>query len=91
MKTAKSSGRMGLLVAKWGNSLAVRLPAASAKRLGVGEGDILSGEIAPDGRLILSAEGRALGKTEIRRMRDFLARQKVTRPVVESMRRNARY
>ena len=91
MKTAKSSGRVGLLVAKWGNSLAVRLPAASAKRLGVSEGDTLSGEIAADGRLILSAEGRAVGSIEVRRMRDFLARQKMTVPVVGNMRRNARY
>ena len=35
----KSNERMGFLVSKWGNSLAVRLPAESAKRIGVGEGD----------------------------------------------------
>jgi antitoxin MazE len=91
MKTANSSGRVGFLVSKWGNSLAVRLPAESAKRLGVGEGDTLTGVIAPGGRLILSAEGRAVGKAEVRRMRGFLARQKVTVPVVGNMRRSARY
>ena len=78
-------------VSKWGNSLAVRLPAKSAKQLGVGEGDTLIGEIASDGRLILSAEARVIGKIEIRRMREFLARQKVTAPSVRDMRRNARY
>lgn len=91
MKVARSSGRVGLLVSKWGNSLAVRLPAESAKQLGVGEGDTLVGEIAPDGRLILSAEARAVGKAETRRMRGFLSRQKVTAPVVADMRRSARY
>ena len=91
MKTEKSNERVGLLVSKWGNSLAVRLPAESAKQLGVGEGDTLIGEIAPDGRLILSAEARAIGKVEVRRMREFLARQKVTAPVVGDMRRSARY
>ncbi len=91
MKAGKSSERVGLVVAKWGNSLAVRLPAQSAKQLGVGEGDTLIGEIAPDGRLILSAEARAIGKVEVRRMREFLARQKVTTPVVKDMRRSARY
>ena len=91
MKTTKSSERVGLLVSKWGNSLAVRLPAQSAKQLGVGEGDTLVGEIASDGRLILSAESRAIGKVEVRRMREFLARQKVTAPVVGEMRRSARY
>ena len=91
MKTDKSSARLGLLVSKWGNSLAVRLPAKSAKQLGVGEGDTLIGEIAPDGRLILRAEARAIGKVEVRRMREFVARQKVTAPVVADMRRSARY
>lgn len=91
MKTGRRLGRVGLVVSKWGNSLAVRLPAESAKQLGVGEGDTLVGEIASDGRLILSAESRAIGQVEVRRMREFLARQKVTAPVVGDMRRSARY
>ena len=91
MKSEKSDERVGLVVSKWGNSLAVRLPAKSAKQLGVDEGDTLIGEIAPDGRLILSAEARAIGRVEIRRMRDFLARQKMTAPVVRELRRAARY
>ena len=91
MKTGKSGGRVGLLVSRWGNSLAVRLPADSAKQLGVAEGDTLIGEIASDGRLILSPEARAIGKAEVRRMREFLARQKLTAPVLGEMRRGARY
>jgi antitoxin MazE len=91
MKAEKSGGRMGLLVSKWGNSLAVRLPAESAKKLGVGEGDTLVGEIAPDGRLILSAEGHPIGRAEARRMREFIAKQKETTPVVADMRQGARY
>ncbi len=91
MKAERPGGRVGLVVSKWGNSLAVRLPAQSAKLLGVEEGDTLSGEISPDGRLILSAQARAIGKIETRRMREFLARQKVTAPVVGAMRRSARY
>ncbi|TAK83991.1 MAG: AbrB/MazE/SpoVT family DNA-binding domain-containing protein [Betaproteobacteria bacterium] len=82
---------MGFLVAKWGNSLAVRLPADSAKRIGVEEGDTLIAEIAADGRLILTPEGRAVGKSELRRMREFVERQKETAPVVENMRRGTRY
>ncbi len=92
MKTVKNSGdRIELLVAKWGNSLAVRLPADSARQLGVAEGDTLIGEVAADGRLVLSAEGRPVGKAQIRRMREFLDRQKMTAPVVEDMRTGARY
>ena len=91
MKAQKRGELMGFVVSKWGNSLAVRLPAESAKRIGVGEGDTLIGEIAPDRRLILTPEGRAIGKAEIRRMREFVARQKETSPVIESMRKSARY
>ena len=91
MKTGKPREHVGLVVSKWGNSLAVRLPADSAKRLGVEEGDTLLGEIAPDGRLILSAEARAIGKAEGRRMREFLLRQRVTTPAVGAMRRSHRY
>ena len=83
--------RMELVVSKWGNSLAVRLPAESAKRIGVGEGDTLIAEVSADGRLVLAPEGRAVGKAETRRLRQFLGRQRETAPVVGDMRRGARY
>lgn len=83
--------RMSLMVSKWGNSLAVRLPAESAKRMGVDEGDTLIAEVAADGRLILAPDGRPVGKAETRRLRQFLGRQKQTAPVVGDMRRGARY
>ena len=88
---ATKSLRMELVVAKWGNSLAVRLPAESAKQIGVGEGDTLIAEVSPDGRLVLAPEGRAIGKAEARRLRQFLGRQTETTPVVREMRRAARY
>jgi antitoxin MazE len=88
---ATKGSRMELTVSKWGNSLALRLPAESAKRIGVGEGDTLIAEVTADGRLILAAEGRAIGKAESRRLRRFLERQKETAPVVGDMRRGARY
>jgi len=83
--------RMELTVSRWGNSLAVRLPAESAKRIGVGEGDTLIAEVTADGRLVLAPEGRAVGKAETRRLRQFLGRQRETAPVVGEMRRGARY
>lgn len=88
---ARKGVRMKLLVSKWGNSLAVRLPAESARRVGVGEGDTLIAEVLADGRLVLATEGRAIGKAESRRLRQFLGRQKETAPVVGDMRRGARY
>lgn len=88
---ATEGSRMELVVSKWGNSLAVRLPAESVKRIGVGEGDTLIAEVSADGRLVLAPEGRAVGKSESRRLRQFLGRQKETAPVVGTMRRGARY
>jgi antitoxin MazE len=88
---AAKGARIALMVSKWGNSLAVRLPAESAKRLGVAEGDTLIAEVSADGRLVLGPEGRAMDKTEARRLRQFLRRQKETSPVVGEMRRRARY
>jgi len=82
---------MELTVSKWGNSLAVRLPSESARKIGVGEGDTLVAEVSADGRLVLAPEGRAIGKAESRRLRQFLDRQKETAPVVREMRRSARY
>ena len=83
--------RMELMVSKWGNSLAVRLPAESAKKIGVSEGDTLIAEVSADGRLVLAPEGRAIGKAESRRLRQFVVRQRETAPVVRDMRRGARY
>lgn len=83
--------RIELTVSKWGNSLAVRLPADSAARIGVGEGDTLIAEVSSDGRLILAPEGRILGTVEARRLRQFIGRQKETAPVVAEMRRRARF
>ena len=88
---ATKSLRMELMVSKWGNSLAVRLPAESARKIGVGEGDTLIAEVSADGSLILAPEGRAVGKAESRRLRQFLVRQEETKPVVGDMRRSARY
>lgn len=88
---AAKAARFELVVSKWGNSLAVRLPAESTKRIGVGEGDTLIAEVSPDGRLILAPEGRLIGKREARRLRQFIGRQKETAPVVADMRRGARY
>ena len=46
-------------VAKWGNSLAVRLPKETAERLGVSEGDDIAFEYTPE------------GEVRLRRQRDF--------------------
>ena len=88
---ATKGSRLELKVSKWGNSLAVRLPAESARQLGVGEGDTLIAEVAAGGRLLLVAEGSVVGRTAVHRLRQFVSRQQETAPVVAAMRRAGRY
>lgn len=81
---------MDLQVAKWGNSLAVRLPASIVKRLKVKEGSALRAELMPDGTLALRpAEwSRAAFSEELRQAQ---AQLPMGSSVIEEMRRNARY
>jgi len=88
---ASRGARVELVVCRWGNSLAVRLPAASAKRIGVDEGDKLIAEVSADGRLILAREGKSIDAAAIKSLRRFLAPQAETAPVVAKMRGRARY
>ena len=88
---ATKGSRLELTVSKWGNSLAVRLPAESARQLGVGDGDTLIAEVAAGGRLILAAEGSVISRAAVRGLRQFVGRQRETAPVVANMRRDGRY
>jgi antitoxin MazE len=88
---ATKGSRRELTVAKWGNSLAVRLPAESVRELRVSEGDNLIAEVASGGRLILSHEVSAPNKAALRSLREFVGRQKETAPIVAEMRRDGRY
>lgn len=45
---------MDLQINRWGNSLAVRLPAKLARQLGLHEGSQVSAELTPEGDLKLS-------------------------------------
>ncbi len=44
---------MDLHIAKWGNSLAVRLPAEIVRRIGLKDGDTVQANLTPDGALTL--------------------------------------
>ncbi|UUZ69659.1 AbrB/MazE/SpoVT family DNA-binding domain-containing protein [Polaromonas sp. P2-4] len=44
---------MNLQIAKWGNSLAVRIPADYVRQIGVKEGDQLQAHLGADGTLNL--------------------------------------
>jgi antitoxin MazE len=45
-------------VAKWGNSLAVRIPHATVREAGLAEGDRLSIDLAGDGAIVLRSSRR---------------------------------
>lgn len=44
---------MNLQIAKWGNSLAVRIPADYVRQIGIKEGDLLEAHLGTDGALNL--------------------------------------
>ena len=81
---------MNLQIAKWGNSLALRLPAEIVRRFGLHEGDTLDVRLTPDGALTLRPAGWS--------RRAFAAELDATRAelpmghsVIEDLRRGARY
>ncbi len=78
-------------VAKWGNSLAVRIPADCARATGLKEGDRVEVGITKAGEIRLVRE-RPFDKTAfLARLRKLRASMPMTGPVVERMRQQARY
>ena len=82
---------LDLHVGRWGNSLAVRIPSEVARELDVTEGSVIHAQVVGPAQLRL-ASGKPFDR------RAFLARLEAlhksmpaTQPVVEEMRRTARY
>jgi antitoxin component of MazEF toxin-antitoxin module len=88
---ASKAGRVELVVCRWGNSLAVRLPPHRPSASASMKGDKLIAEVSADGRLILAREGKSIDAAAIKSLRRFLAPQAETAPVVAKMRDRARY
>jgi antitoxin MazE len=84
-------GASDLPVGRWGNSLAVRIPAKLAKELGVGEGSLLQAQVLGPARVRLSAKQPMDMKSFVARVRELRQTLPVTEPVVEEMRRRSRY
>ena len=81
---------MDLQVAKWGNSLALRLPVELVHRFGLRAGDTLNAQITPDGALnVRSAQwDRSAFAAELAQAREALP---LGASVIEALRRGARY
>ena len=82
---------MRLQIAKWGNSLAVRLPMECTRAAGLQEGDSVEASITPSGEITL-APGKAFDKTAfLSRLAKLHTAMPITKPVIERMRQEARY
>ncbi|MDP8566277.1 AbrB/MazE/SpoVT family DNA-binding domain-containing protein [Methylophilus aquaticus] len=82
---------MELKIAKWGNSLAVRLPSSIAKQMQIQDGDSVEVSLNPQGELVLAPQ-KSFDKTEF--IQDLLALQQAlpeTTSVIEVMRNQERY
>ena len=81
---------MNLQIAKWGNSLAVRIPADSVRQIGIKEGDRLQAHLGADGALNLRP-----ARWSRKAFAQELARDNQALPmgtsVMEQLRQDARY
>jgi len=82
---------MKLQVAKWGNSLAVRLPAECTRAAGLREGDSVEAEVTPAGEITLTPAKPFDKAAFLARTRKRRAAMPLTEATVERMRREARY
>jgi antitoxin MazE len=81
---------MDLQVAKWGNSLALRIPSAVVRQLGLRDGDTLRAQVTADGALAIRSAGwsRAAFAAELEQARAALV---MGSSVIDELRHGARY
>ena len=81
---------MDLQIAKWGNSLALRIPSEVVRQLGLREGDTVEARLTADGALSLRPAhwDRQAFAAELREAREAMP---MGASVVDEMRRGARY
>lgn len=84
-------GALDLPVARWGNGLAVRIPAPVARELGVSEGSVIQAEVVGPAQLRLAACTPFDRQAFLDRLDRLHARMPMTEPVAEAQRRDARY
>ena len=82
---------MRLQVAKWGNSLAVRLPAECLRAAGLKAGDSVEAAVGRAGQITLTP-AQAFSKVAfLKSVRKLRAGMPITSGTVESMRQAERY
>lgn len=86
---------MQLTVSKWGNSLAVRIPADVARELALEEGALVECATTPAGTLELAPAGKKARAARLQahfdRVNARLAGQAMTTPATQLLREEERY
>jgi antitoxin MazE len=82
---------MKLQLAKWGNSLAIRLPVECTRAAGLKEGDTVEAEVTPMGEITLTPTQPFDKAAFLERLRKLHANMPMTTPTVEMMRQEDRY
>ncbi len=82
---------MRLQLAKWGNSLAIRLPVECTRAAGLREGDIVEAEVSPVGEIKLTPAQSFDKAAFIKRLRKLRGTMPMTSTTVQMMRQEDRY
>lgn len=79
-----------LKISRWGNSLAMRIPAEVAQRMGLGDGSRVEASLSSDGTLALRPAGwnRRAFCAELNAARELLP---MGSSVIDELRQSARY
>ena len=81
---------MNIKISKWGNSLALRIPAAFIKEIQLKDGDKVEATLSKDGSLIIRPE-KLDRKAIAAELRAFRATLKMGKSVMDEIRSGARY
>jgi antitoxin MazE len=81
---------MNIQISKWGNSLALRIPAAFIKEIQLKDGDKVEATLSKDGSLIIRPQ-RLDRKAIAVELRAFRATLKMGKSVMDEIRSGARY
>ena len=81
---------MNIQISKWGNSLALRIPAAFIKEIQLKDGDQVEATLSKDGSLIIRPQ-KLERKVIAAELRAFRATLKMGKSVMDEIRSGARY
>jgi antitoxin MazE len=86
----RESQTMNIQISKWGNSLALRIPATLIKQMQLKDGDKVEATLSKDGSLIIRPQklDRKAIAAELKAFRDTL---KMGKSVMDELRSEARY